>query len=70
MEQEKVCDVFFEISDDLKKRGVFMKQELKCLRCGCPIVVGKHLRAKYICPTCHKEYLIHNKNKLSIEGQI
>ena len=47
-----------------------MRRELKCLRCGCPMTVGKHLKAKYTCPACQKEYLIHSDGRLSIEGQI
>ena len=70
MEDESVMEVFFELCEDIRKRGVFMKQELKCLKCGCPMVVGKHLRSKYTCPACQKEYVIHGDGKLTVEGQI
>lgn len=70
MQNENFIETFFEKYEDLEKRGVFMKRELKCLRCGCPMTVGKHLKAKYICPACQKEYVIHGDGRLSVEGQI
>ena len=70
MEENGISEVFFRTCDYLKNRGVFMKNELKCLKCGCPMIIGKKLRAKYICPACQKEYVIHNDGHVTIEGQI
>lgn len=69
--EEQIIDIFFAMSEDLKRRSVYMKQELKCLKCGCPMIIGKKSRAKYTCPSCYKEYLIHgHKGHLIIDGQI
>jgi len=45
-------------------------KKLKCLKCKRIMNVGKHLRASYKCPFCHKDYLIHGHCSLTIEGQI
>lgn len=70
MKIESYMELFFEEFEKFKKRGLFMKRELKCLRCGCPMVVGRKLRAKYICPACQKEYVVHGDGKISVAGQI
>lgn len=70
MKNESYMELFFEEFEKFKKRGLFMKRELKCLRCGCPMVVGRKLRAKYICPACQKEYVVHGDGKISVAGQI
>ncbi len=67
---KQITELFFEECDNLKRKGANMKRELKCVRCGCPIIVGKHLYAKYTCPSCQRQYVIHRNGALSIEGQI
>ena len=65
-----ISELFFETCDYLKNKGVFMKTELKCLKCGCPMIIGKKLHAKYTCPACMKQYVIHGDGHLTVEGQI
>lgn len=68
--EEEITEIFFEECDYLKRKGASMKSELKCVRCGCPMIIGKHLHAKYTCPSCKKQYLIKKDGGLNIEGQV
>lgn len=47
-----------------------MKATIKCLKCGCPMIIGKHLRSKYTCPNCQRQYVIKKDKGLTVEGQI
>lgn len=68
--QEGLTMLFFGECDYLKRKGATMKKELKCVRCGCPMIIGKHLHAKYTCPACQRQYVIHKNGALTVEGQI
>ncbi len=44
-----------------------MEESLKCLKCGCPVIVGEeHANTQWRCPVCHSKYMLQCINgKLS-----
>ena len=65
-----VLKKIYEKVKNRKKKVTEMETSIKCLKCGCPLIIGKQLHEKYICPVCNKEYVIKKKKgKLKIEEQ-